>query len=282
MLIPGAGGEAWYWHRLVPELAGRGHAAVAVDLPTGSDDVGWDGYADVVVDAAEGLDDVVVVAQSMGGFVGPLVCARRPVRLLVLLNAMIPAPGETFHEWSTATGVSGFRSEPLDLTEVFFHDVPPEVTAEALARGEPEQSSRPLEEPWPLPAWPDVPTRVLVGRDDRLFPLAFQRHVARSRLGLDVDEIPGGHLVALSRPEALADRLGDYVKGLDRRDVGQLTRRGCPEHVLDGRDHPGVVRRGGRAEPGDDPAVAVEEELLEVPGDVAGAAALVGRLHEPA
>jgi pimeloyl-ACP methyl ester carboxylesterase len=214
VLIPGAGGEAWYWHLVIPELSRRGYDAVAVDLLAGSDEVGLDGYADVVVAAAEGLDDVVVVAQSMGGFVGPLVCARRPVRLLVLLNAMIPAPGETGHEWSAATRVSEFRSEPVDLTEVFFHDVPAEVTAEAFARGEPEQSSRPFEEAWPLAAWPDVPTRVLAGRDDRLFPLAFQQHLARSRLGLDVDEIPGGHLVALSRPDALAERLADYAKGL--------------------------------------------------------------------
>jgi hypothetical protein len=65
------------------------------------------------------------------------------VRLLVLLNAMIPAPGATGNEWSEATRVSDFRSEPVDLTEVFFHDVPSEITAEAFARGEPTQSYRP-------------------------------------------------------------------------------------------------------------------------------------------
>jgi pimeloyl-ACP methyl ester carboxylesterase len=213
VLVPGAGGQAWYWHRLVPELARRGSEAVAVDLPAGSDDVGLDGYTDVVLAAAEGLDDVVVVAQSMGALVGPLVCARRPVRMLVLLNAMIPTPGETGHAWWTASGLPRFRAEPADMTETFFHDVPPDVTAQAFARGEPPQSSRPFDDPWPLPAWPDVPTRVLAGRDDRFFPLAFQQHLARTRLGLDVDEIPGGHLVALSRPDALAERLADYAKG---------------------------------------------------------------------
>jgi pimeloyl-ACP methyl ester carboxylesterase len=213
VLVPGAGGQAWYWHRLVPELARRGSEAVAVDLPAGSDDVGLDGYTDVVLAAAEGLDDVVVVAQSMGALVGPLVCARRPVRMLVLLNAMIPTPGETGHAWWTESGLPRFRAEPADMTETFFHDVPPEVTAQAFARGEPPQSSRPFDDPWPLPAWPDVPTRVLAGRDDRFFPLAFQQHLARTRLGLDVDEIPGGHLVALSRPDALAERLAGYARG---------------------------------------------------------------------
>ena len=35
VLVPGAGGQAWYWHRVVPRLAFRGHDAVAVELPAG-------------------------------------------------------------------------------------------------------------------------------------------------------------------------------------------------------------------------------------------------------
>jgi len=33
VLIPGAGGAAWYWHRVVPLLQEAGHEAIAVDLP---------------------------------------------------------------------------------------------------------------------------------------------------------------------------------------------------------------------------------------------------------
>jgi hypothetical protein len=40
-----------------------------------------------------------------------------------------------------------------------------------------------------------------------MFPLDFQRRVARERLGLEVDEIDGGHMVAMSHPRELADRL---------------------------------------------------------------------------
>ncbi len=32
VLIPGAGGAAWYWHRVVPLLQEAGHEAIAVDL----------------------------------------------------------------------------------------------------------------------------------------------------------------------------------------------------------------------------------------------------------
>jgi hypothetical protein len=35
--------------------------------------------------------------------------------------------------------------------------------------------------------------------------------VVPERLGIGVDEMPGGHLVALSRPAELADRLVAYA-----------------------------------------------------------------------
>jgi pimeloyl-ACP methyl ester carboxylesterase len=52
---------------------------------------------------------------------------------------------------------------------------------------------------------------VLTGRDDRFFPLAFQQRVARERLNLTVDQIPGGHLAALSRPKELAEQLLSFL-----------------------------------------------------------------------
>ena len=92
----------------------------------------------------------------------------------------------------------------------FFHDVPPDVVAEAFARGERRQSGTPFKRPWPLKAWPDVPTKFLLCRDDRFFPAAFMRRVVRERLRITPDEIDGGHLPALSRPKELADRLDSY------------------------------------------------------------------------
>ena len=48
---------------------------------------------------------------------------------------------------------------------------------------------------------------MLVGRDDRLFPADFQVRVARERLGVDADVLPGGHLMALADPPGVADYL---------------------------------------------------------------------------
>ena len=221
VLVPGAGGRAWYWHRLVPELERRGHAAVAVDLPAGDDTAGLERYTQTVLDAVDGSPGgpLVVVGQSMGGLIAPLVCGSVPVDLLVLLNAMVPLPGETGGEWWTSTGHGQAREEaarahgwPLDDDDAFTHDVPPEVLATAPAPF--AQSGTPFTEPWPLPGWPDVPTRVLAGRDDRFFPVDFQRRVAGERLGLPVEELPGGHLVALSRPAELADTLVGLLAGV--------------------------------------------------------------------
>src|SRR5918911_733547 len=76
----------------------------------------------------------------------------------------------------------------------------------------PPPPSRPFEDPWPLAGWPDVPTKGLAATHDRFFPVAFPRRLARERLGLVPDELPGGPLVALSRPGELADRLVSYLR----------------------------------------------------------------------
>lgn len=209
VLVPGAGGAAWYWHRVVPLLRERGLEAIAVDLPAADDAAGLSEYADTIVEAGKGHDEVVVVAQSMGGFSAPLACERLGATALILVNAMIPKPGETGAGWWKATGQAAAQRE-YDLAEgrdpdaafdpavSFLHDVPAEVLATAPA--EQPQSGTPFEQPWPLAAWPDVPTRVISSREDRLFPVDFQARVAEERLGITPETVQGGHLVALSHP----------------------------------------------------------------------------------
>ena len=62
-------------------------------------------------------------------------------------------------------------------------------------------------EPWPRESWPEIPTRVLCPSEDRLFPWDFQKRVVGARLGIEIDEIGGGHLPMLSRPAELARRM---------------------------------------------------------------------------
>jgi len=222
VLIPGAGGSAWYWHPVTPLLAAAGADVIAVDLPAADDTADLFTYADVVCAAAADIDGpVVLVGQSMGGFTAPMVADRLAARLIVLVNPMVPTAGETPGQWWEMTGQHqamtenfrriGLPDKDFDPIEDFFHDVPAQVREEALSQPEPEQSDTPMNQPWPCDGWPNVPTRVVVGSDDRLFPLEFQRRVVRERLGLDVDVLPGGHLMALSRPHELAEKMLSYL-----------------------------------------------------------------------
>lgn len=226
VLLPGAGSDSWYWHLVVPRLRGAGHDVVAVDLPVDDDTAGLAEYADAAVNAIGDRTDLVVVAQSMGAYSAGLIAERVPVELIVLVAAMTPSPGETPGEWWENTGQPEAArrlaleegrdpDREFDAVEVFLHDVPPDVLAES-AHHVRAQSGTPFKSPWPLPAWPDIPTRFLLCRQDRFFPADFQRRVVKARLGITPDEMDSGHLPALSHPGELADRLLAYVASVDR------------------------------------------------------------------
>ena len=217
-LLHGAGSDSWYWHLVAPLLRARGHDVVAPDLPCDDDAAGIDDYAGVVVDAIGDRENVIIVAQSMAGFTAPLVCDAAPVELVVLVAAMTPREGESPGEWWENTGHAEAKREQaeregrpddFDPVALFLHDVPPDVAAES-ANHVRNQSGTPFSETRPMPPWPDVPTRFLLCRDDRFFPAEFQRRVVNDRLGITPDEIDGGHLPALSRPQELVDRLEAY------------------------------------------------------------------------
>lgn len=218
VLIPGAGTDPRVYRATVEALNGLGHDALAPTLPLDDQDATPSDHADAVAEAIAGAHELVVVAQSLGAFTGPLVTTRVPVAQLVLLAPMIPAPRETAGEWWDNTGhtdaIAGVleRYGPMSawgpdaFSEVFLHDIDPDV-ARTNERFNRAPGAGMFGEPWPLERWPDVSTRVLAPREDRLFPLGFQIRIARERLGLEVDQISGGHLPMLSRPAELAARL---------------------------------------------------------------------------
>jgi pimeloyl-ACP methyl ester carboxylesterase len=221
VLIPGAGGAAWYWHRVVPLLEAAKHKAIAVDLPGDDERAGLTTYADRVMDAiGEKTTEVVLVAQSLGGFTAPLACARASVSRLVFVNAMIPVPGETAGDWwkntswdserTAAARLAGYSPE-FDVATYFLHDVPPEIVARGAAYARAEAKIV-FTEACQFDAWPEAPLHVIAGRGDRFFPIELQRRLARERLGLPLDELPGGHLLALSNPQGLVDQLLQYLR----------------------------------------------------------------------
>jgi pimeloyl-ACP methyl ester carboxylesterase len=214
VLIPGAGGSAWVWSRVTPLLVEAGHDAIAVDLPGDDETAGLPRYTELVVDAIGSRPDVVLGAGSLGGFTAPLVCERVPVRELVLINAMIPNPGETAGDWWAHTGAIEAQHEaarageygPFDEATYFLHDVDPQVAAEGEQYRRTE-ADMVFGSVCDFNAWPAISIRVLAGRDDRFFPVGLQGRVARDRLGIEADVIPGGHLLPLAQPRLVADYL---------------------------------------------------------------------------
>jgi pimeloyl-ACP methyl ester carboxylesterase len=226
-LIPGAGADPRVYGMTIAALEGLGHEAVAPELPLDDEAATPSDHARAVVEALpEDGVPLVVVGQSLGAFAAPLAAAWAEASALILIAPMIPAPGETAGEWGENVGhyeaIADVRERfgpPSQwgeeaLAEVFLHDVPADVIeANRQYDGAPVPGL--FSEPWPLDAWPDVPTRVIAPREDRLFPLELQRRVTRERLGIDPDEIGGGHLPYLSRPEALARLLADLGESPD-------------------------------------------------------------------
>ena len=216
ILVPGAGGDAFYWHLVAPLLRDAGHEAVAVRPPRGRgrrrprrvrrrdrprDRRSPRRRARRPVDgrlqrpdgrrARGGVARIVLVAPMIP------VPARRPAssgreRAGRRARAARSPRAATRTRRSTCTRRSSTTSPPT---------WPSACSSRATARDEGES----LRGPWPLAAWPDIPTPVIAGARDRLFPLAFMRGSRRDRLGIeDVAVVDAGHLPALSRPEELA------------------------------------------------------------------------------
>ncbi|HET9256280.1 MAG TPA: alpha/beta hydrolase [Pseudonocardiaceae bacterium] len=221
VLIHGAGDVGWYWHLTAAELQARGHHTIAPDLPCDNATASLDDYVGAVTDAVGGQQDLVIVSQSYGAFTATLAATKLPVRLLVLLAGMIPAPGESPGEWWTNPGyqhaveeqarLDGGKTGHDDPLISYYNGVPRPLAEEALRRGGRGESSTVWNTRWPLDGWPDVPTRLILCKDDRSFPVAYMRRVAQQRLGTVPDEIPGCHCAALSHPKELSDLLVSYL-----------------------------------------------------------------------
>lgn len=201
VLIPGAGGAGEvYWCEAAAELETRGHTAIPVEIEGDDPALGLPEYAAITDAAIGGHRDVVLVAQSMGAFTPSMISKCDAIARIVMLNAMVPIPGESPDEWFEATGSgearqaanqAAGRSNEFDLDEVFLHDLPAEAKAK-MVENDREPAETPFGQPCTFDAWPDVPIHVLVGADDRLFPAEFQVRVAHDRLGVEADVMPGG------------------------------------------------------------------------------------------
>jgi hypothetical protein len=108
------------------------------------------------------------------------------------------------HEAAQARAAAARRgrySTTFDLHTYFLHDIPADIAA--TGQNWPEANAV-FESACDFRALPPRLVKVVAGAGDRLFPLDFQRRLARDRLGIEADVLPGGHLIALAQPEAMA------------------------------------------------------------------------------
>jgi pimeloyl-ACP methyl ester carboxylesterase len=219
-LVHGAWHGAWCWERLVGPLRDRGHEVVVPELPSEDPELGLEDYAETIDEALGDAGDVVVVPHSLGGLVGPVVAARRPLKALVYLNALVPEPGLSFGDQLSASDeqillFEGGRAvddegrshwpDPEATARIMYGDLPPEDARWAAGRLRP-QAQRSQAERSPAPP-AGLRTESIIGTDDRVVSPAWSRRVARERLGVETTELPTGHFPMISHPEPLAEAL---------------------------------------------------------------------------
>jgi pimeloyl-ACP methyl ester carboxylesterase len=195
-----------------------------VDLPCDDATATFETYAEVVVRALEAQiaedEEVVVVGHSLAGLTIPLVAARRPVRSLVYLCAMVPMPGRSFAEQlqiepdtllpEYRTGLSEpdgqgrtrWKDEAV-ARSVFYADCDERDARAAFEQLRP-QAQTPYAKPCPIDAFPPTPRTYVVCGEDRIVNPDVSRRVAHERLDADLVELPGSHSPFLSRPGKLA------------------------------------------------------------------------------
>lgn len=229
VLVHGAWHGAWCWDRLADELGALGAEVLALDLPCEDPAGTFGSYADTVVRSMEAVsDDVVLVGHSLAGLTIPLVAARRPIRHLVFLCALVAEPGRNLvqqlqaepdillHDLAVGTEVDeqGRRCwvDRSVARDILFGDCSEDDARQAFELLRPQATAPYLEE-CPLDALPDVPRSYIVCDGDRLVNPDWSRRVAHSRLGVEAIELPGSHSPFLSRPAHLASVLQECVGG---------------------------------------------------------------------
>jgi pimeloyl-ACP methyl ester carboxylesterase len=251
LFIHGLGGAWQNWLLNIPAFMGS-HRVVAPDLPgfgrseMPSGKISIQGFARVVdaLCGELGLEDPVVVGNSMGGFIGAELAIAFPtrVRRLVLISAAglsvehlkrqpIVAAGRLL---AATAGVAGVRSLPAVRR--------PRLRRAALqiVVRYPERLSVPLASEIVRGAGTDgfvggldavfgykfrdrlpeieVPTLIVWGRNDILIPVEDAREFERL-IGANAHAVifeDTGHLAMLERPSRFNQLLGDFIAGEDR------------------------------------------------------------------
>jgi pimeloyl-ACP methyl ester carboxylesterase len=223
VLVHGAWADASSWGAVAAELQ---HKGFTVDVaPNPLRGLSQDsGYLKDYLATVPG--PIVLVGHSYGGAViTDAAKGNKKVKALVYDDAYIPAKGENVATLSGAD--SALAPATTDPTKVFklapYPGAPkgiydtyvlpnvfikglagdlPRKEAAVLAASQSPTSLLALGEPSSAPAWKTIPSWDLVGKQDRIIPLAQQLMMAH-RAGSHITEINSSHLSLISHPGAV-------------------------------------------------------------------------------
>jgi hypothetical protein len=172
------------WGPLQAELERRGFPCRIVVSPRGETTTPHQDRARIMVEALKDVPGEVTLAGiSNEGLYMPLVAAARPVRRIVMINAVIPFPGRSFREGSKGQEVFG------------------SVTADLAAQRAPGMSER-----CPLTELPKVEWVYLYGEHDEAVRPQWERWAAREYLHVDPIMVAGaGHAEILQHVGEVID-----------------------------------------------------------------------------
>lgn len=239
VFIHGLGGSWQNWLETLPAVA-RARRAIAVDLPgfgrsgpVRGQDASIPGYAAVVDELCERLelDEVVLVGNSMGGFIAAELALRNPQRArgLVLVSAagMTPSQAELWRAVAQLSAGGAVRRVAHGFADTIAARPGLRRAALRLVAHEPERLAadlvrESLSGPPPTAfyaalratvsylgdAWMEragsisCPTLVIWGEHDALIPVRHCDEWSRCIAGAEALVLPGtGHLPMLERPE---------------------------------------------------------------------------------
>ena len=237
VLVHGAWADASSWTGVIQRLQAAGHEVVA--LPNTLRGVAAD--AAVIRNYLDAIDGpVVLVAHSYGGFViTNAATGAQNVKALVYVDAFIPDEGQPAVALTGAASalasagtnptslfklvpIPGAPPEVVDtyllmntVKESFAQDVSAEDAALIYATQRPASFAG-LAEPSGPPAWKDIPSWALIGKQDRIIDPVSLRAMAE-HAGAKITEIDASHVSMVSHPDAVVEIIGQAL-----REVGEL------------------------------------------------------------
>ena len=222
ILVHGAFAESSSWDAVIDRLLDAGHPVIAAANPLR----GLASDAASVADVVRAVDGpVVLAAHSYGGAVISNVPADAgEIVGLVYACGFAPEPGESAFSLASmfpgSTLGDALRPVPrsdgttdLYITTERFHeqfcaDVPAPQAARMATTQRPATQEALTEPSGERPLWREVPSRFVIGEEDRNIPAALQHYMAERAGAHRTLEIPGAsHAISVSQPEAVAHEI---------------------------------------------------------------------------